>query len=196
MKKDAEVERSQIPDTKHQKALKMVEEFLKTIPYLVVKLSKDDVAREFGDEWENVREVLEVQNVIVTRCKVYECKKHKIPFMDVLEEKIGYKFQPRLDKERKIINPILRERYNLARARADELAPDGWFVWANLKESDAPRVLGQEWRIVLCILKDERKCVIKRYKVWKKYGFLNLKKEFVDWKYLITSSEPENATNS
>lgn len=187
MKNDAEVERNQTPDTEHQTALKMAEDFLKTIPYLAVKLSKDEIDKRFGEEWENVQEILEEQSVTVTRCMVYEQKKYKLPFIDVLEEKIGYKFQPKLDEEGKIINPILLKRYKLARAQADEFAPAGWRVWANLPESEMPNVLGEDWRIVLYILKEERSFSVEPYRVWKRSGFLGLKKEFVGCKYHIIS---------
>lgn len=192
MKNDAEVERNQTPDTKQQTALKMAEDFLEAIPYLAVKLSKDEITKRFGEEWENVLDILEEQDVIVAPCAVYEHKTYKLRFIDALEEKSGYKFQPKLDEEGKIINPILRERYEAARIQADEFTASGW-VRANLPEDEIPNVLGKDWRIVLRILQNERNFRIKPYEVWKRSGFLGLKKELVGWKYLITTPETENA---
>lgn len=193
MKNYEKVERNEILDTEQQTALEIAKDFLMNIPYLMVKLSKDDIIERFGEDWKNVLKILEEQNVRVTQCMVYEYKTYKWRFIDVLEEKSGYKFQPERDEEGQIINPILQERYKAALIRAKEFAPTGWILRANLPEAEMPNILGKDWRIVLRILHDERNLSIKPYKVWKRYGFLGLKKEFVGWKYLITPSEAENA---
>lgn len=193
MKDDAKVERNKRPDTEHQTALEIAEDFLRKTPYLTVSLSEDYIIRKFGENWKDVLKIIEEQGVCVSTCYVYKYQKYKWSLIDVLEEKPGYKFQPKLDAEGEIANPILRERYKAARVIANEFAARVRMARRNIPESKMPHILGKDWRIVLRILHEERNFKIETKRVWRRYGFLKLKKEHLEWRYVITSPVDENA---